>query len=198
MIQIFRTFLLCSLLLLTGCIDVDNAGDMWSKAALDPALEGFWKYSNEDDPDPVIGFIRLRKENDYYVTDLFDRKNQPLKEKDSVFYIKSLMLGKNTYMLVRDASKLDKPIAMIWPYRIKDAMLQTYQLKGCTGCSAMDISKVAAAIKQDPARMGSRVVSLRIGQLNDRTLSELDYVFLHNTSWTPWIQGEKLKDSSKP
>jgi hypothetical protein len=88
-----KAFVLCFVLLLTACIDVDDYGDYWDKATIDPALEGRWaKVSEEDDSKLTNQEYLFTVKNNAYSVQSF-KSGKPT-EDDPIYPVKTLELGR--------------------------------------------------------------------------------------------------------
>jgi hypothetical protein len=92
-----KTLILCGLLLLTACIDVDDYGDYWSKTMIDPSLQGRWAKVSEENETKLTGqeWTFTLKDDAYSVQSFKDGKKA---DEDPLYPVKSMQIGNYTFL----------------------------------------------------------------------------------------------------
>jgi hypothetical protein len=88
-----KLFVACFLLMLTSCIEVDNFGDYWDKATIDPTLAGKWqKISEEDEVTPTgQSWVFAVKDGSYEVHTFMHGK--PADDDGPMFPVRTITVG---------------------------------------------------------------------------------------------------------
>lgn len=82
------------LLMLSGCIIVNNFNEYWEHGTRDPALDGVWHMPNSQRPALVFS----PSDKDYYVTvpDDVEQKSTPSEE-----HARTLTIGSHTFLMIK-------------------------------------------------------------------------------------------------
>lgn len=89
-----------TLLLLAGCLSVDDFGDSWAQAKLDPALAGRWQKVQSKGEKTVEQVVFTELDGAYDVIATTD--GQPAEDFTSPYPVRSLTLGPYQFLLSRN------------------------------------------------------------------------------------------------
>ena len=191
--RILKGSILMLAFFVVSCIEVDDIGNYWGRATLDPRLEGRWLVHTEDSE----GYIIFTRGEDSYVFtsgSLEDGRDIPDK---SVSFIKSLEREGVDILLARDSLSKGKN-AQIFPYKIVDGRMEVFHMKSkCWGANecTRDVLEMAAEIKArgEVGASAESPLSLEIAKLNDESLDALIYLFNHYPHWNTTIAEKTSK-----
>lgn len=111
------------LLILTGCIDVDDLGDTWSKAKPDKSLVGKWHSVPFEDPEKHTQktFIEFKDLGDHLEAMLTEEGD--VEQKDAPIATKTLIYGGKTFLLMRSDKPESKSGTLILYERKDDSLV---------------------------------------------------------------------------
>jgi hypothetical protein len=131
--KVKRFALFLSLLTLTACIGVSDAGEAWKSARIDPALEGKWEVrpvkQDQEEPGPhYITFVS--KEDHYEVTTISPDKTQVEGN------LKTVDAGAHAFGLLMQEDNAKS--GMLWPYKIENNELHVFTSKESIEIETLD------------------------------------------------------------
>ena len=142
---------------LSACIKVEDVADSWSKAAIDPALEGRWY----DPTDSRSEIVFVKDGDQYKYSSLEDGETR------DTGLVKTLTVGTQKFGLMIKPDGEDAPGGTLVPYKITGDKLMTYRI------DAQGTDEDVNVAKEDV----ESATSLKIEKLDEKSLEALAYIF---------------------
>lgn len=142
---------------LSACIPVKDVGDAWSKAKLDPALEGRWDIP--EDPGDFLAFVKSGDHYEFSTTDGGQIRDNGL--------VKTLIVGDQKFGLMIKPDDKDEKSGVLMPYRVDDDKLYISHIDAKGADEDVNIAKEDL----------ESATSLKIEKLDQKSLEALAYIF---------------------
>lgn len=181
--------LLASLALLTlnGCLPVEDISPAWNQAGFaDPQLNGLWM-KQKSTAIKKAQFVQFTKDKaGYYIAQEIDERGQPVEGAAHNYYVKTMQVGVNRYMLITDLSKDEDKSGIIVPYKItENSKLEVFAMKPCdTSRCTNDLSQMADALTRPARDIMLGFDASGVSRLTANDVTDFDTIYINYPRWT--------------
>ncbi len=174
-------------LLLTGCLPVEDIRPVWDQAGfVDPLLNGVW-IKQKSTLIKRAQFVQFVKEKEgYYRAQEIDERGEPVENASHNYFVKTLQVGVNRYMLITDLTKDEDRSGVIVPYKITEGKLETFALKPCdTSRCTNDLSQMADALTKKAKDITLGFDPSGVASMNMKDATDFDTIYINYVRWQP-------------
>lgn len=186
-----KSFLILAVILLAGCIDVDDLGAYWDKGTVDPVLEGRWKMTPAPGVDTSSSegdkYYIFKKTGDHYV---LEEEVDKAEDDNDDMLVKTLESGGHKFMMLyepRQEAEAVKP-GSLWPYKIEGDKIEFRRI---AAAQVGEMERITENIIAAEAMGGTW--TFKIPKLDEPSLEALAKVSNAPDLWEIWATGEKIQ-----